>query len=72
MSRPLPPDILGTCLGIRFEDRGDGGVLARLMVEDDGYWHEKDVCVDVHWLADLEKVVRLARQAARANPGRNR
>lgn len=68
----LPPDILGACLGIRFEDRGDGGVLVRLMVEDDGHWHEKDVCVSEYWLADLEKVVKKARTALVMAKDRNK
>ena len=49
--------VLGECVGVKFEDRGDGHVLLRLLIGD---WHETDFCVSSVWLNDTIDTLILA------------
>jgi hypothetical protein len=53
-------DVLGECIGLRFKDRGDGGILIQLLIEDDENWYEKDFIIHSYWIKDLKEVIELA------------
>lgn len=63
--------ILGDAHGFEIVGRGkDTNCLVKLLVEDDGYWHETDVRFDSHWVDDMEKLCQEFRK--RMNEGRNK
>lgn len=53
---------LGQCFGVVITPRRGYGPLFTIIVEDDGNWFTSEGCADVHWLADLAKVIAKARR----------
>ncbi len=59
MSAQQPVTLLGEMFGVRIAERHDAGPLITLLVEDDGFWHDK-MSFDIAWLPDLVRVLRQA------------
>jgi len=65
-------DIKGACFGVRvrradYKWQGEmrEHAICQMLVEDDGIWHEKDLCFDPAWIDDIRSVLLLAKEAAK-------
>ena len=56
-------NIRGRLFGARLENRGanDTHICLRLMMEDDGYWHETNVSCSSFWIDDLIDTLQRAK-----------
>lgn len=57
------PDVSRQLFGMEFsEGHSSGRTLITLCIEDDGWWHRKDVQFDSAWLGDLIACATAARE----------
>ena len=54
--------VLGKCLGVRFDDRGqdDFHTMITILVEDDGHW-SPNMRVSSYWIDDFISVLQAAK-----------